>query len=120
MVHTGACPIGGEGKLVDLAFDASKQDAEGRPSQQAGSRQVTTYSCGHSVVGSPLEGADEETLDVERRDPGDSPAPDVTDGEGERIVLDAAERAALVTDEAASKNTPPGPIDDATEPDSSG
>ena len=59
------CPVCGKGTLADIAFDAlAPTDRE--PEQQPESRQLDTYTCGHKVVGAPLEGADDQ-LDVERR-----------------------------------------------------
>jgi hypothetical protein len=59
------CPVCGQGTLADIAYDAAAP-TEREPEQQPGSRQVDTYTCGHTVVGAPLETADEQ-LDVERR-----------------------------------------------------
>lgn len=58
------CPVCGKGTLADIAFDALAPTDE--PEQQPESRQLDTYTCGHKVVGAPLEAADEQ-LDVERR-----------------------------------------------------
>ena len=59
------CPVCGKGTLADIAFDAlAPTDRE--PEQQPESRQLDTYTCGHKVVGAPLEAADDH-LDVERR-----------------------------------------------------
>jgi hypothetical protein len=59
------CPVCGKGTLVDIAFDALAP-TDRAPEQQPESRQLDTYTCGHKVVGAPLEAADEQ-LDVERR-----------------------------------------------------
>ena len=59
------CPVCGKGTLADIAFDALPP-TDREPEQQPESRQLDTYTCGHKVVGSPLEVADEQ-LDVERR-----------------------------------------------------
>ena len=59
------CPVCGKGTLADIAFDAlAPTDREAE--QQPESRQLDTYTCGHKVVGAPLEAADDQ-LDVERR-----------------------------------------------------
>ena len=56
------CPICGVGRLRDLAYD------EGTEQQQdADSRQIQTFTCGHEVVGAPLSSADTTRLDVEQR-----------------------------------------------------
>jgi hypothetical protein len=59
------CPVCGEGTLQDIAFD------EGSPpqplKQQADSREVQTFTCGHTVEGASLAQADADGLDVERR-----------------------------------------------------
>lgn len=56
------CPVCGEGRLRDLAFD---EGAEQR--QDADSRQVQTFTCGHEVIGAQLSSADTTRLDVEQR-----------------------------------------------------
>jgi hypothetical protein len=59
------CPVCGEGAFVDIAYDVDPTSRE--PSQQADSRELVTYGCGHSVAGPSLGGADHHELDVERR-----------------------------------------------------
>ena len=60
------CPTCGEGTLVDVSFDLdASPDADG--SQDADSRQIETYSCGHTIVGPRLSTADQDVLTVERR-----------------------------------------------------
>jgi hypothetical protein len=59
------CPVCGQGTLADIAYDAATP-TDRDPEQQPESRQVDTYTCGHKVVGAPLEAADDR-LDVERR-----------------------------------------------------
>jgi hypothetical protein len=62
----GRCPTCGEGTLVDVSFDLdANADADG--AQEADSRQIETYSCGHTIVGPRLSSADQEALTVERR-----------------------------------------------------
>jgi hypothetical protein len=55
------CPVCGQGVLADIDFGGEDlfQDPE--------SRQVDTFTCGHEVPRAPLEGADADRLDVERR-----------------------------------------------------
>ena len=55
------CPICGKGTLADIDFGGEDlvQDPE--------SRQVDVYTCGHEVARAPLEVADADRLDVERR-----------------------------------------------------
>jgi hypothetical protein len=62
---TTRCPICGVGTLADIAYDAGERDGP-VPELQPTSHQLETYSCGHRVVGAPLETADDR-LDVERR-----------------------------------------------------
>ena len=62
----GRCPTCGEGTLVDVSFDLDAS-AEADGSQDADSRQIETYSCGHTIVGPRLSSADQEALTVERR-----------------------------------------------------
>jgi len=55
----------GEGSLQEIAFD---EGAPRRPlEQQADSREVQTFTCGHTVRGPSLAEADADRLDVERR-----------------------------------------------------
>jgi hypothetical protein len=60
------CPVCGQGTVADIAYDADPPRRE--PTQRPDSRELFTYSCGHEVVGnSPLSTADEDRLEVERR-----------------------------------------------------
>jgi hypothetical protein len=63
------CPVCGEGALADIDFggDDLFQDPE--------SRQVDVFTCGHEVDRAPLEVADGDRLDVERRRAEESAAP---------------------------------------------
>jgi hypothetical protein len=73
------CPICGKGTLADIDFGGEDlvQDPE--------SRQVDVYTCGHEVARAPLEVADADRLDVERRSSEETATPspedeaDVTD-----------------------------------------
>jgi hypothetical protein len=61
------CPVCGRGTLVDIAYtELSSADV---PMQEADSRQVETYSCGHERVGPRLDesASPRSGLDVERR-----------------------------------------------------
>jgi hypothetical protein len=71
--ETSRCPVCGIGTLVDLAYDAGERDGPA-PEQQPTSHQLETYTCGHRVVGAPLETADDR-LDVERRTSDDATEP---------------------------------------------
>ncbi len=64
------CPECGVGVLVDIAFREGSTQAEGEPIQEADTRQVESYSCGHEVVGPRLDrtASGSEALEVERRD----------------------------------------------------
>jgi len=70
------CPVCGEGVLADIDFGGDElfQDPE--------SRQVDVFTCGHEVPRVPLETADSDRLDVERRSSEETaePTPD-----GERV-----------------------------------
>jgi hypothetical protein len=70
------CPICGGGTFVDIAYDVDPASRE--PAQRADSREMVTYSCGHEVAGPSLARADQERLDVERRNAEDTvpPVPD--------------------------------------------
>ena len=61
------CPVCGKGVLVDIGFDAGRDNPEGAIKQQSDSRQLESYSCGHQVGGDRLSVADGDRLDVERR-----------------------------------------------------
>ena len=74
------CPVCGRGMLNDVAFDEGVQ-VDGRAKQESDSRQIETYSCGHTAVGARLSTADADELEVEQRtsdevvappEPGDS------------------------------------------------
>jgi hypothetical protein len=73
----GRCPTCGEGTLVDVSFDANTE-ADG--SQDADSRQIETYSCGHTIVGPRLSTADQDALTVERRTSDETVVPIEGDG----------------------------------------
>jgi len=70
----GRCPTCGEGTLVDVSFDLDA-NAETDGSQDADSRQIETYSCGHTIVGPRLSTADQDALTVERRTSDETVAP---------------------------------------------
>jgi hypothetical protein len=55
------CPICGVGRLRDLTYD------EGTPMQEADSRELQQFTCGHEVIGAALSTADTTKLDVEQR-----------------------------------------------------
>lgn len=63
------CPVCGRGTLADIDFGGAElvQDPE--------SHQVDTYTCGHEVPRAPLEVADADRLDVERRSSDEAAAP---------------------------------------------
>jgi hypothetical protein len=63
------CPVCGRGVLADIDFGGEElfQDPE--------SRQVDAFTCGHEVERAPLEVADADRLDVERRSSDDTTAP---------------------------------------------
>ena len=69
------CPQCGKGVLADIDFggDDLFQDAE--------SRQVDVYTCGHEVAGAALEEADADRLDVEQRGSDEAAAPSPLDEE---------------------------------------
>src|ERR671931_1284227 len=69
------CPVCGRGTLADLAFDLETGAGPGPLEQGADSLQITTYTCGHRVPGPSLGSADQERLDVERRESAESAAP---------------------------------------------
>lgn len=94
--------------MVDVSFDLdANADADG--SQDADSRQIETYSCGHTVVGPRLSTADQEALTVERRASEETVAPveddRLTAAEEAPVPPSADEQGALV-DEALEESFP--------------
>ena len=85
--RSGICPICGRGKLADVTFDVSPGDASPDGIQEAESRQLETYSCGHEVLGPKLESADQEAMTVERRSSEDATMP-VRDAENDESTTD--------------------------------
>jgi endogenous inhibitor of DNA gyrase (YacG/DUF329 family) len=63
------CPICGRGVLADIDFGGDELF------QDPTSRQVDAYTCGHEVERAPLESADADRLDVERRTSEDTAEP---------------------------------------------
>jgi hypothetical protein len=61
------CPECGRGTLATITHDQTPPGSDLDLAQQADSRQVQTYTCGHSVTGASLASADADRLDVERR-----------------------------------------------------
>lgn len=65
------CPTCGRGELVDINYNepSDVSSPSGEPMQEADSRQVTTYSCGHEVTGPRIDRAEQArpALDIERR-----------------------------------------------------
>ena len=55
------CPICGVGTLRDITY------SEGTPMQEADSRELQQFTCGHEVIGATLSAADTSKLDVEQR-----------------------------------------------------
>jgi hypothetical protein len=81
------CPVCGNGRLVDVAFDAGDPGPGGEPRQRADSREVDTYSCGHEVAGASLADADSGELGVETRT-SDEPVGDPARGTPTRRVVE--------------------------------
>jgi hypothetical protein len=75
------CPVCGEGTLVEIAYDGDSEETVLELAQEADSRQLVTYSCGHIAEGPSLATADAERLDVERRDTEESAAPLPAEGD---------------------------------------
>jgi hypothetical protein len=61
------CPECGRGVLATITHDETPPGSELDLAQQADSRQIETYTCGHMVTGPKLSGADANELEVERR-----------------------------------------------------
>ena len=69
--ETTKCPVCGQGTLVEISFweDSAMEAEAGEAIQEADTRQVVSYSCGHEVVGPRLDesAAGSDDLEVERR-----------------------------------------------------
>jgi hypothetical protein len=65
------CPTCGQGELVDINYNepSDVRAPADKPMQEADSRQVATYSCGHEVTGPRIDRAEQarSDLDIERR-----------------------------------------------------
>lgn len=65
------CPICGQGELVDISYNEPSDVGvpSEEPMQEADSRQVVTYSCGHEVTGPRIDRAEQarSDIDIERR-----------------------------------------------------
>jgi hypothetical protein len=81
----GRCPRCGEGTLVDISFDLHPADPVADGMQEAESRQIETYSCGHTVVGPRLSSADQEAMTVERRTSDEATMPAPTEEQGDPV-----------------------------------
>jgi len=106
----GRCPRCGQGTLVDVSFDLDSADPAADGMQEADSRQIETYSCGHTVVGPRLSSADQEAMTVERRTSDETTMPDpgvvtpvVSDG---APVPGPAEDQDELVDEASEESFP--------------
>ena len=65
------CPTCGQGDLVDINYNqpSDASPPSGEPMQEADSREVASYSCGHEIVGPRIDRAEQAgpALDIERR-----------------------------------------------------
>ncbi|MDP8956485.1 MAG: hypothetical protein M3N24_05950 [Actinomycetota bacterium] len=65
------CPVCGQGTLVEITYreQSAMEPEAGEAIQEADTRQVESYSCGHEVVGPGLDesAAGTSDLEVERR-----------------------------------------------------
>jgi hypothetical protein len=80
------CPICGQGELVDINYNQPTADGPppDEPMQEADSRQVATYSCGHEVLGPRIDRAAQAgpAIEIERRTSEDTVPPPETQGDG--------------------------------------
>jgi hypothetical protein len=67
------CPECGVGVLADIAYD--EQPAAREPFQDAESREMVTFSCGHEVPSLSLAEARRDDPNVERRTADETVAP---------------------------------------------
>ena len=77
--ETNRCPVCGQGTLVEISFweGSAKEPEAGEAIQEANTRQVESYSCGHEVTGPRLDesAAGTEDLEVERRQTDETAGP---------------------------------------------
>lgn len=71
------CPECGQGTLVEVTFREGSTEVDGEAIQESATRQVESYSCGHEVIGPPLDttAAGAGDLTVERRQSDDTVEP---------------------------------------------
>ncbi|MGZ8650964.1 MAG: hypothetical protein ACXWX5_02175 [Actinomycetota bacterium] len=105
----GRCPTCGAGTLVDVSFDLDTADPLADGMQEAESRQVETFSCGHTDVGPRLSSADQEAMTVERRtsDETTMPAADLSQRSPDGVPVPAPpEEQEDLVDEASEESFP--------------
>ena len=66
--------------VADVRYDEGAEHPDGAPMQTGDTRQVTTYSCGHTVDGATLATADTGRLDVEERSSDETVDPPASTG----------------------------------------
>ena len=80
------CPLCGQGALVDINYNqpASGGPPPDEPMQEADSRQIATYSCGHEVPGPRIDRAAQAgpAIEIERRTSEDTVPPHETEEDG--------------------------------------
>jgi hypothetical protein len=81
------CPLCGQGELVDINYNqppAGEPPPPDGPMQEADSRQVATYSCGHEVLGPRIDRAAQAgpAIEIERRTSEDTVPPPETEEDG--------------------------------------
>jgi hypothetical protein len=106
--ESGRCPTCGEGTLVDVSFDLDAADPVADGMQEAESRQIEMYSCGHTIVGPRLSSADQDAMTVERRTSDETTMPAVdpsTPSPGVPVPAPAEEQEDLV-DQASEESFP--------------
>ncbi len=94
---------------MDVSFDLDTSDPAADGMQEADSRQIETYTCGHTIVGPRLSSADQEDMTVERRTSDETTMPEqgVSTRHSEiSPVLDPADDQDELVDEASEESFP--------------
>ena len=93
---------------MDVSFDLDTADPAADGMQEADSRQIETYSCGHTVVGPRLSSADPEAMTVERRtsDETTMPDPGVSTAAADDPPVSVRRKTDELVDEASEESFP--------------
>lgn len=88
--------------MVDVSFDLDPTDPVADGTQEPESRQMETYSCGHTVVGPRLSSADQDAMTVERRTSDETVVPPVDPSSEEDALDEVGEESFPASDPPSS------------------